>query len=70
MADDTNDSTFTVGGRRGRPRGTTRATEPKSVLSAYVPAEYHDRLSQLSRQHGVSVSSLVTRVLGQALKKR
>jgi hypothetical protein len=64
MADSEN--TFTVNGRRGRPRGT----EPGSTLTAYVPASYHDRITQLAIKHDISVSQVVRRVLDQAFKKK
>jgi hypothetical protein len=56
--------------KRGRPLGTSRVTEAKSVLSAYVPTAYHDRLAQLARQQDESVSCVVRRVLAQALDKK
>lgn len=51
-------------GKRGR--GRPASTEPKSVLSAYVPVSFHDRLTQLALKHDVSVSAVVCQVLQKA----
>jgi hypothetical protein len=67
MAD--SEDTFTVNGRRGRPRGTFRVTEPKSHVTAYVPQSYHDRLAQMARQQDLSLSKTLLQVLDQAFKK-
>ena len=48
--------------RRGRPRAAIR----KSVLTAYVPETYHDRLAQLALKHDVSVSRVLCQVLQKA----
>jgi predicted DNA-binding ribbon-helix-helix protein len=64
MADD--QDTFMVSGRRGRPRGTV----PGSAVTTWVPTEFHDKLSEIARRHDVSVSSLVRKVLSQALYKK
>lgn len=52
--------------RRGRPR----AVEPKSAVMTWVPTTYHDRIAQLARQQGVSVSSVVCEAIEQHLKTR
>lgn len=51
-----------------RPRGRPRSPEPGSVLSAYVPQKYHDRIAQLAVKHDVSVSKVVCRLLDEALR--
>jgi hypothetical protein len=51
--------------RRGRPRAEAR----KGPLTTWVPLTYHDRLAQLAIKHGVSVSSVLCRVIQNALDK-
>lgn len=67
MSEITESSLLIVGGTR--PRGRPRASEPKSPLTTWVPASYHDRLSVLALKHDVSVSKVVCILLDQALKK-
>lgn len=53
-----------------RKRGRPRVDEPGSVLTAYVPQKYHDRIAMLARKHDVSVSKVVCHLLDQALRGR
>jgi hypothetical protein len=45
--------------KRGRPK----VEEPRSSVSTWMPATYHDRLIRLANQNEVSVSSMVRRIL-------
>lgn len=47
----------------GRPRSVCGKGESGSVVSAYLPSAYHDRLVQLANQRDQSVSSLVRSLL-------
>jgi hypothetical protein len=48
---------------RGRPVGTTRAHEPGSTVSTWVPTSYHERLVTLARERNVRVSALIRELL-------
>lgn len=48
--------------KRGRPREFAPA-EPRSMVATWVTAREHDRLCQIARRRGVSVSSLLRRVV-------
>ena len=68
MSEITDDSLFVVAGprRRGRPR----CEEPRSSVSTWVPASYHDRLIKMAQNNDVSVSRLVRSLLMIQLKQR
>jgi hypothetical protein len=46
-----------------RKRGRPRAREPRSSVSTWITQREHDRLCRIAIRRGVSVSSLVRRVL-------
>ena len=48
--------------KRGRPREFA-PDEPRSMVATWVTAREHDRLCQIARHRGVSVSSLLRRVV-------
>jgi hypothetical protein len=48
---------------RGRPVGSTRASEQGSTVTTWVPASYHDRLVTLANERNVKVSALVRQLL-------
>lgn len=50
--------------RRGRPR----VNEPRSSVSTWVPASYHDRLIKMAQNNDVSVSSVVRSLLMMQLR--
>lgn len=49
--------------RRGRPP----AEEPKSTISAWIPAAQHDQLVRIAHQRGESVSQVVRTIVTRAL---
>jgi hypothetical protein len=52
-----------------RKRGRPRVEEPRSSVSTWVPASYHDRLIKMAEQKDVSVSMLVRSLLMIQLKR-
>lgn len=46
-----------------RQRGRPRVEEPRSSVSTWLPASYHDRLIEMAKQRDQSVSSLVRYLL-------
>lgn len=55
---------FIVGGRRrGRPPGP----EPGSRITAWVPAQIHDRLIETARRKEVSVSTLIRQLVSAGI---
>lgn len=72
MGEVTEDSMFVVGPRSNqetRRRGRPRVSEPRSSVSTWVPASYHDRLIKMANQKDVSVSMLVRSLLMLQIKK-
>jgi hypothetical protein len=61
---------YFAGGDALRKRGRPRVSEPRSSVSTWVPASYHDRLIKMAEQKDVSVSMLVRSMLMLQLKKR
>ena len=61
---------FVVGGESKRRRGRPRVSEPRSSVSTWVPASYHDRLIEMANQKDVSVSMLVRSMLMLQLRKK
>ncbi len=47
----------------GPPRTVCRVNEPSSTVTAYLPAQYHDRLIKLAQTQNRSVSSVVRELL-------
>jgi hypothetical protein len=60
---------FFAGGDVPRRRGRPRVEEPRSSVSTWVPASYHDRLIKMAEQKDVSVSMLVRSLLMIQLKR-
>lgn len=60
---------FFMGGQPPRKRGRPRVSEPRSSVSTWVPASYHDRLIEMANQRDVSVSMLVRSMLMLQLRK-
>lgn len=54
--------------RRGR--GRPPAAEPRTSVSTWLPASYHDRLIRVARQQDVSVSAVVRQLLILRLPRR
>jgi hypothetical protein len=52
--------------KRGRPR----VSEPRSSVSTWVPASYHDRLIEMASAKDISVSMLVRSMLMLQLRKK
>lgn len=48
---------------RGRPIGSTRASEHGSTVSTCVPASYHERLVRIAQERDMKVSALVRQLL-------
>lgn len=46
-----------------RGRGRPRVAEPRSTVSTWLPASYHDRLIRMANQQDVKVSALVRQLL-------
>jgi len=46
-----------------KTRGRPRVTEPRTSVSTWLPAQYHDRLIQLANLRDESVSATVRRLL-------
>lgn len=62
---------FVCGGEeQPRKRGRPRVDEPRSSVSTWVPASYHDRLIEMAAQKDVSVSMLVRSMLMLQLKRQ
>lgn len=53
-----------------RKRGRPRVPEPRSSVSTWITTREHDRLCDIARRRGVSVSSLVRRVIVLTFKER
>lgn len=51
-----------------RGPGRPRSPEPKSSVSAWIPARQHDTLASIAKQHGTSVSKVVGRLLTTAMR--
>jgi hypothetical protein len=55
--------TFVGPRRRGRPK----SLDPTVPLMAHLPASYYDRIARLALKHDVSVSSLASKAIQQAM---
>jgi len=49
--------------RPGRPSGTTRAPEPSTSVSVWLPATDHDRLIKLAAKEEQSISKTIRQLL-------
>ena len=70
MADLTTSSVFAGLEPAAKRRGRPRVVEPRSTVSTWVPASYHDRLVKMANQRDVSVSMLVRSLLMLQMPKR
>lgn len=61
---------FFVGGDAPKRRGRPRVAEPRSSVSTWVPASYHDLLIKIAQRNDKSVSSVVRSLLMLQLKKK
>lgn len=52
--------------RRGRPVGS-KAPEPGSSLSAWVPVSLHDKAIEVAKQNDLSLSKLICEALKMAI---
>jgi hypothetical protein len=66
----TSSSLFMASGPQRRPRGRPRVDEPRSTVSTWVPASYHDRLVKMANRQDVSVSMLVRSLLMLQIKRQ
>lgn len=62
------ESVFVTGGDGTRRRGRRRAAEPGSTLSVWVFEKHHDRLAQIAKQKGMSVSEVARTLLEKAMR--
>lgn len=60
-----------LGGRRDRRSpGRPRAKEPRTSVSAWIPASEHDKLIALANEKEMSLSAFVRKVLREKVTRR
>jgi predicted HicB family RNase H-like nuclease len=59
-----------LGGRDPRRPGRPRAKEPRTSVSAWIPASEHDRLIELAKAKEMSLSAFVRKVLRDKVCRR
>lgn len=49
-----------------RPRGRPRETEPRAMVSTWMPAREHDKLIAIATKQGTSISRTIRALVAKA----